>query len=160
MLFLLFQIGGERYALDASHVVEVLPLLNLKTIRDAGHGVVGVFIYHGQPIPAIDLSQLLLGKPADEKLSTRIILINHADKNGNSFLVGLIAEHATEMIRRDRADFHETGMKLREAAFLGPVLTDESGIIQLLHEQKLLPNNIRDYALSEALVTERATARE
>ena len=27
MLFLLFQLGDDRYALDAGHVVEVLPLL-------------------------------------------------------------------------------------------------------------------------------------
>ena len=30
MLFLLFQLGQDRYALDASRVVEVVPLLTLK----------------------------------------------------------------------------------------------------------------------------------
>ena len=36
MLFLMFQLGKDRYVLDASHVVEVLPLIgasHIVTIR-------------------------------------------------------------------------------------------------------------------------------
>jgi chemotaxis-related protein WspB len=61
MLFLLFQLGSERYALDASRVVEVVPLLCLQRLPQAPPGVAGVFNYRGQPVPAVDLSQLTMG---------------------------------------------------------------------------------------------------
>ena len=43
MLFLLFQLGKERYALPASRVVEVVPLLELKQLPQAPKGVAGIF---------------------------------------------------------------------------------------------------------------------
>jgi chemotaxis-related protein WspB len=56
MLFLLFQLGEERYALDTSHVAEVLPLVAITPIPQAPTGVAGLFNYRGAPVPAIDLS--------------------------------------------------------------------------------------------------------
>ena len=41
MLFLLFRLGHDRYALEARRVVEVVPLLALKKIPQAPRGVVG-----------------------------------------------------------------------------------------------------------------------
>src|SRR5215472_1275232 len=99
MLFLLFQVGSDRYALEARHVVEVVPLLSLQRIPQAPLGVAGVFNYRGQPVPAVDLSQLTLGKPAEQCLSTRIIIVNYPDRDGRTHLLGLIAERATEMFR-------------------------------------------------------------
>ena len=148
MLLLLFQLGHDRYALDASRVAEVLPLLNLKKIPQAPRGVAGIFNYHGQPVPAVDLSELTLGRPASEKLSTRIILVNYSDDDGKNHLLGLIAEQATEVIRRNKDDFTESGMNLRRAPHLGPVLTDEKGVFQLVHEEKLLSENLRQFVFS------------
>ena len=39
MLFLLFQLGNDRYVLEASRVVEVVPLLALKQLPQAPEGV-------------------------------------------------------------------------------------------------------------------------
>ena len=152
MLFLLFQLGNDRYALEASRVVEVLPLLNLKKIPQAPRGVAGIFIYHGRPVPAVDMSELTLGRPAGEKLSTRIILMNYSDDDGKNHLLGLIAEHATEMIRRNQSDFADAGVKLRAAPYLGPVSADEKGVIQLIHEQKLLSGSVREFVCNELAV--------
>ena len=49
MLFLLFQLGKDRYALEASRVVEVVPLLALKQLPQAPKGVAGIFNYRGPP---------------------------------------------------------------------------------------------------------------
>ena len=38
MLFLLFQLGDGRYALEASRVVEVVPLLEIKRLLHAPKG--------------------------------------------------------------------------------------------------------------------------
>jgi len=172
MLFLLFQLGDDRYALEASRVVEVVPLLALKQIPQTAPGFAGIFSYRGRPVPAIDLCQLTLGVPARERLSTRIIIVSCPDRqdsgspspwpsppgegihgrgNSGARLVGLIAEQVTEMIRKDASEFSESGFNVRGAPYLGPVLFDQRGTIQWIHEQKLLTDNVREIVFSEAM---------
>jgi chemotaxis-related protein WspB len=143
MLFVLFHLGKERYVLEANRVVEIVPLLELKQFPQSPPGVAGVFIYRGRPVPALDLCRLTLGRPAAEHLSTRIIIVNYGNAPDEEQLVGLIAERATETIRREPKDFSEPGVKLSSAPFLGPVLTDAKGVIQLISTQKLLQENLR-----------------
>lgn len=151
MLFLIFQLGNDRYALEASHVVEVLPLVEMKKIPGAPRGIAGVFNYRGRPVPAVDLTELTLGQPASERLSTRIIIIHHPDDTGKFRPLGLIAEHATEIIRRDKKDFVDTGLNLGTPAYLGPVLMDNRGAIHWVREQRLLPQNVRDVLFCETV---------
>ncbi len=89
-------------------------------------------------------SELTLGQPASERLSTRIILIHYPDESGRNQLLGLIAERATEIIRRESRDFVDPGLKLETAPYLGPVLMDGQGPIQLVHEQRLLSDRVRN----------------
>jgi chemotaxis-related protein WspB len=151
MLFLIFQLGQDRYALEAGHVVEVLPLVEMKRIPGAPRGVAGIFNYRGRPVPAVDLTELTLGQPAGERLSTRIIIINYPDDTGKFQPLGLIAEHATEIIRRDKKDFVDTGLNLGTPAYLGPVLMDGRGAIHWVREQRLLPQNVRDILFCETV---------
>jgi chemotaxis-related protein WspB len=143
MLFVLFQLGQDRYALDASHVVEVVPLLALKELPHAPKGVAGIFNYRGRPVPAIDLSQLTLGRQAAERLSTRIIIVNFQDPSGTNHLLGLVTERATEMLRRDAKDFVDPGIRVAAAPYLGPVLMDAKGAIQWIDEHRLLSDSVR-----------------
>ena len=143
MLYLLFQLGKDRYALEASRVVEVLPLLTLKEFPNATRGLAGIFNYRGRPVPAVDLCDLTMGQRAAERLSTRIIVVNYPDENGTNHLVGLIAERATDVLRRDARDFIDPGLKMGGASYLGPVFMDGSRTIQLLHEQRLLSEPVR-----------------
>ena len=142
MLFLLFQLGNDRYALEASRVVEVVPLLSVKAIPRAPKGVAGMFVYRGRAIPALDLCDLVFGRPARERRSTRILILNYSAAANHDQWIGLIVERATEMMHRDARDFVEAGIKPASAPFLGPVLTDDRGVIQLLHAQKLLAENM------------------
>ena len=64
MLFLLFQLGEDRYALDAARSPKSCRWSRSRAIPQAPAGVAGVFNYRGAPVPAIDLSQLTLGRPA------------------------------------------------------------------------------------------------
>jgi len=150
MLFLLFQLGDARYALEASRVVEVVPLLALKPLPQAPRGVAGIFNYRGRPVPAVDLAALTLGRPAREHFSTRIIIVNYPDERGTSHLLGLIAEQATETLRRDAKDFVDTGVKLDTAPYLGPILMDGNGAVQWIYEHRLLPEPVRQLLFSEA----------
>ena len=144
MLFLLFQLGRDCYALEASHVIEVLPLVQVKKIPRAPAGVAGVFTYRGAPVPVLDLSELALGRPARARLSTRLLLVNYPDATGAKRRLGLIAEKATETMRRAPEDFVASGVKSDGAPYLGPVVNDARGLIQWIAVEKLLPASVRE----------------
>ena len=148
MLFILFQLDRDWYALDAAQVAEVLPLVHVKAIPQAPPGVAGVFTYRGAPVPVIDLSQITLDRPARARLSTRLILVHYHDTTGARRLLGLIAEQATETMRREREDFVPSGVT---AAFLGPVATDARGLIQWVDVDQLLPASVRDVLFTETV---------
>src|SRR6266446_2034582 len=100
MLFVLFKLGNDRYALDAGRVVEIVPLVSLKQVPKAPKGLAGIFNYRGRPVPAVDLCDLALDRPASQRLSTRIIIVNCQTPDGASHLLGLIAEQATQTLRK------------------------------------------------------------
>jgi chemotaxis-related protein WspB len=149
MLFLLFHVGPDRFALDASHVVEVVPLVNLKKIPQAPKSVAGLFNYRGRPVPAVDLCELTLGKPAEECLGTRIIVVRYPDAAGNPRLLGLIAEKATDILKKDSAAFADPHVRINSAPYLGPVMMDGQDSVQWIHEQRLLSDNVRDILFAE-----------
>ena len=150
MLFLLFKLGDDRYALAAERVVEVVPMLTLKRLPQSPKGVAGIFVYRGQPVPAVDLCELALGHPAAERLSTRIIVVRYPDESGEAHLLGLIAESATEMLRKEPRDFVSPGLQVQNAPYLGPLLLDPAGAIQWIHEERLLPEAVRQELFSPA----------
>lgn len=138
MLFVLFHLGNERFALEARQVVEIVPLLELKKIPQAPRGLAGMFIYRGQPVPALDLCALTLGRPAAEHFSTRIIIIQHRAGTATEHPVGLIVERATSTLQRAPQDLVESGVRLTENSFVGNLLKDADGVIQLLNLERLL----------------------
>ncbi|MBE0541161.1 MAG: chemotaxis protein CheW, partial [Verrucomicrobia bacterium] len=104
MLYLLFQLGHDRYALPARDVVEVLPYLALPPIPRAAPGVAGLCNYRGRPVPVLDLCALLWDRPARAVLSTRIIIVKAGEPSAPESLLGFIAERATGTLRRDPGD--------------------------------------------------------
>ena len=153
MLFILFQLGRDRYALDAAQVAEVLPLVQIKEIPQAPAGVSGVCNYRGSAVPVIDLSALVLGRPARRSLSTRLILVRYPTAAGDRRLLGLIAERATETLRREPAHFTATGLTPEGAPYLGPVLAEARGLIQWVEVDRLLPAPVRDALFQQPLAT-------
>ena len=74
MLFLLFNIETERYAIPAAKVIEVVDLVNFTKIPQAPEYVSGLMNFRGQIFPVVDLPNLFLSRPYRRMLSTRIIL--------------------------------------------------------------------------------------
>ncbi len=151
MLFVLFQLGTERYALDAGQVAKVLPLIHVKQIPLAPAGVAGAINYRGAPVPVIDLGEMALGWPAQRRLSTRIILVHYPNDGGSTHLLGLIAEKATETMRRDAADFVATGVRNDAAVYLGSVAADSRGLVQRIEVKDLLSAPLREVLFPQAV---------
>lgn len=147
MLFLLFQLGTDRYALAAQDVVEVLPLIALKQLPHAPHGVAGLLNYRGQPVPVLDLSLLALDRPAAQRVSTRLLItrcdVPDATGRPAQKLLGLLVERATEAVAKDPTDFVPAGVDSPAARYLGPVAPDPRGFIQRIDLAVLLTDELR-----------------
>lgn len=132
MLFLVFEIGNERYCLEVSRIIEITPMVIFKKIPHAPKYVSGLFNYRGTIVPVIDLSVMIAGKQSRPLFSTRIVLVDYVSDDKTHHILGLLAEKATETISCREEDFQPSGIEVDDAQYLGDVIFDESGMIQRL----------------------------
>ena len=143
MLLLLFTLGPHRYALEARHVIEVVPLAALKEIPRAPDYVAGVLNYRGTPVPVLDITRMNRNYPSRVCMSTRIILVNYCVDGATTNILGLMAERVTETAKRERDEFQATGVAAPDAPYLGPVSNDADGMLQLMDIDELIPDEVR-----------------
>jgi chemotaxis-related protein WspB len=143
VLFLQFQLGADRYAIDASRIAGVLPLIEITRIPQAPSALVGVCDCRGKPLPVIDLSQLLAGRPAERRLSTRLLIVRYTDDAGTDRRIGLLAEKATGFIRREASSFVPSGISNPQTPYLGDVAADAHGLVQRIDVGAVIPPAVR-----------------
>ncbi|MEO5510099.1 MAG: chemotaxis protein CheW [Longimicrobiales bacterium] len=141
MLFLVFEIGGQRYAIDTSQVVEVLPLVEWRSMPGVTPSVRGVFSFHGALVPLLDMTMLAFGMPAEMHRDTRIALVAYPTKSNDSRVLGILLEKATGLLRRNDEDFTDSPVE-SAAVYAGRVATDERGIIQRIEIRDLVPDDV------------------
>ncbi|MEP6914674.1 MAG: chemotaxis protein CheW [Acidobacteriota bacterium] len=144
MLFLIFELGRDRYAIDVRQIAEVLPLVAVTRVAGAPKGMDGLFNYRGAPVPLVDLAQVTLGRPSARRLSTRIVLVYYPDDAGRSHLLGLVAERATRTASHEPSEFVPSGITSTAAPYLGGIATDAQGLLQRMDIATLLPPSFRD----------------
>jgi len=140
-------LGPDRYALETTRVREILPVVEWKQVPQAANGILGVFNYHGEVVSLVDLSQYIIDAPARLQMSTRIVWVEITDDDGEERLLGLLAEGATVTFRAEAGQFAAAGVEVGKAPYLGPVMTDSDGMIQLIDLQSLLPVEVKQQLL-------------
>ncbi|MBP0019568.1 MAG: chemotaxis protein CheW [Cyanobacteria bacterium SBLK] len=148
MLMLLFRVGKERYALDTTSVVEVIPKIDLIEYRGTQPSVAGRFNYQGQIVPVLELSRILGETPCLAVLSARIILVDLAPTGSSPRLLGLLVEQATETLSGDRVHPAENSIQLSQQPYLGDVVLQEQMMIQCLHPERLLSEQSYDQLIT------------
>ena len=155
MLLLCFSMGDERFALKASNVREIIPMVHMKKIPTAPEWVAGVMCYHGQMVSVIDLCALHLARNSERRMSTRIILVRFTAHDKVEHLLGLLAERVTKTLQRQAKDFTSTGVQTPDAPHLGGVASDQNGMLQWVDIDKLLPEKVQKMLFQD----QRGTAR-
>lgn len=143
MLFLLFELDGDRYVLDAADIAEVRALTGTRTIPGAPAWVAGVVERHGELVPVIDLAQLALARPSRRWRSTRLVFVRYGSGDAPPRLLGLVVERATQTRRIERAQFAESGIATPHARWLGPVANDELGLVQWVDIRQMLDADVK-----------------
>lgn len=144
MLFMQFKAGDDRYILEAKDVIEVVPFARLKQIVKAPPYIAGLLNYRGNPVPVIDVCYLMSGRLCQQKLSTRIALANYSSDKDGTICIGLLIEYLTETVRFDESDFSDSGVTLRNDPYLGRVVIDDRGIVQMVDIKKIIPVDAHD----------------
>jgi chemotaxis-related protein WspB len=141
MLLLLFHVGENLYAIDTSPIVEIVPMVLLRKILPAPDYLAGVFNYHGEIVPAIDLCHLIQGRTCHICFSTRIIIVNYVvnyqTSDQTSRRLGLIAERVTETLKTS-ANQVEPTERMSTVPYLGDVFLDETRMIQQIYWEYLI----------------------
>jgi chemotaxis-related protein WspB len=136
-LAVLFQVAGERYAVPAAEVVEVVPHVPLRAVPGTHPGVVGLLLHREALLPVVDLSLLWTGRPAARRMSTRILVCRLPGSAGRR--VGVVAERATRVIAVDpAAEEVAEGPATPGARGLGRLLRSQEGVLQWVRVGDLL----------------------
>jgi chemotaxis-related protein WspB len=141
ILFLVFQLGKDSYALASSQIVQVLSRFEVNPFPEAPHGVVGLLTYRGTPVPVIDLNLVASDPPLASRSGTWIIVVRNP--NAPDQLLALLAERATETLRCRLRDFKEASPDTRKAPHWGPVVAQLHRLIQWIQPDRLLNHATR-----------------
>jgi chemotaxis-related protein WspB len=151
ILFLIIQLGEDRYALEASQVAEIVPLVRLKSLPGAPVGVAGLMNFRGAALPVVDVNLLATGTPTAATGATRIVVVHDVieGRAGGGGALGLLVPDARETLRLDPAGFADAGIAADGAPYLGQVLATSEGVLQRVTIGALLSDELRD-ALSRS----------
>jgi chemotaxis-related protein WspB len=166
MLLLTFTAGTNRFAVDVTRVVEVVPRVELRKIAHAPAHLVGLLGYRGNIVPVFDLGLLLDAAPCRDRLSTRIILVNDApERNDGSdgardhspenlmkakaiddrvqSLLGLVAENVSDLTEIRPENVVPIPVSLPQTPYLGAIVHTDWGIVQLITVEKVREASLR-----------------
>ena len=133
MLVLMFEAGGNRYALETGAVAEVVPWVQFEAVAQSQGFVAGYFSYRGEVTAAIDLGRLAGGEPCQCRFNSRLLILDVPTPEGVR-RVGLMAE-------RVGTAHLQPGNGGKRGAW-GPLLLDEHGLFQLIELPRLVPPDL------------------
>jgi chemotaxis-related protein WspB len=141
MQLLTFTVAGQAYAIESRRVVEVLPLVPARPIPHTPDYVRGIFTYRGRLVPLVDLGRRLADRLLEERLSTRVIVVEYlpSEAAGSPVRLGLVAENVISIVAAEQADASLPALDLATAPFLGRILRIGGSTVQVIEVGRILP---------------------
>lgn len=141
---LLFEVAGQRYGLDVSEIVEVVPAVRFRSMHGVPAYVIGLCRYRGGMVPVLDLSHML-GAPASVlRYSTRLVIVRYRGCDGQAHLLGLLVERSALGVTQAPRHLTSSGIATPDVPYLGPLVTDGDEIFQLVTVDQLIPSGLRE----------------
>jgi len=138
-LFIQFSIGEQRYAIATDLIREITPMVQLTHVPKTEAYIAGLFNYRGTMLPVIDVSKLLFNTEYSLRLCTRIIILDNPPSSDIDN-IGLIVEQANKTMSCDTDDLTEHKLSEQHASYIGKIIHDELGEIQIIDVDKLIPS--------------------
>lgn len=150
MLVLRFSLAGIAHAINCHDIVEVIPGVDAQPLFGAPAWMKGMFVFRGQPIPLIDLGQLIAQAASEDAYSSRILVVRC-----DGHLVGLVADRATDVEKIPENQITPTPMRISGAAWSGRLINRPSSekLTFLIDPASVLPPEIRRMLTEEERVS-------
>jgi chemotaxis-related protein WspB len=146
MLALMCNAAGNRFAVDARQVLEVVPRVRLQSVSGSPSWLAGMCVYRGRILPVLDLAHLATGAVCPNQWSSRIVLVQCMDDPSQVF--GLIVEQvAVTQLSADRLGASPAAC----VTSLGAMSLDDEGMFQLLDVSRVLTAERRAALMPRAL---------
>ncbi|MEW5756495.1 MAG: chemotaxis protein CheW [Pseudomonadota bacterium] len=141
MLYVRFEVKGDRYLVDVATIVEVVPCVKMKAAPQAPRYIAGIMNYRGECIPVIDASMLLAGEVAQARLGTRILVCEYTHPTHGGITLGVLVENALETLAFNETDFQSSGIEINAAGYLGKVAIRHGEMYQEIALADVLPED-------------------
>ena len=143
-LALLLSVGKQRYAIPCRRVREVIPGVDLEPEPRAPPWLAGLLNYRGAITPVVDLCQLVADVRCADRLSSRIVIFDHAATDTTTRTAGLLAERVTET--RILELMQRTRTRAESESAFGEVLLDETGMIHGIDLDRVVQRTLATHA--------------
>ncbi len=142
MLLLFARQDEATFALDAARVVEVLPSILLEPPVGEPSRVEGLFRYRGRVLRAVDLGRLVVGRPARNLLSARLIVVDDPRVAVGTAAHAVLAQALGDLERivevPAAGSDRDPGRGEPRAAWLGPVFTHGDELVRMIYPEYVL----------------------
>jgi len=131
--YLTFQLGEEIFAIDVSHVREILEFTTVTKVPGTPEYMRGVINLRGSVVPVLDI-RLKFGMPAAEKTVNTCIIVVEVSFDGETTIIGALVDSVQEVFELDPDQIEpapKIGMQLKTEFIKGMGKKDERFIIIL-----------------------------
>lgn len=141
-LFLLFNLGANRFAVETDCITEIVPIVELIKVPKTEAFVCGLMNYRGETLSVIDTVRLLYDFDYNKKMCSRIIIVSTTENNKTT-RIGLIAEKVNRTCRIDTNETSEHSLTIEHTPYLGTIISNQDGDIQIIDLKKLIEHESR-----------------
>jgi purine-binding chemotaxis protein CheW len=150
--YLCFQLGPECFGIEILKVREIIGMMDITSLPQAGSHVRGVINLRGKIVPVLDMRSKF-GLPAQERMRENCIVTVMAEKDGESHLIGITVDSVSEVAKLEASQVEALpvlGPGQHREHFLGLAKTPARVII-LLDIDKVILSSAQDLVLDMPL---------
>jgi chemotaxis-related protein WspB len=132
MLVLQVYVGAESFSIQSKCVLELVSRVSFQKVFHSPKFFLGMMNFRGQLIPVIDLCQLVAGRPCDNKLHSRVVILNYSTKDQENLIFACLAEKVTQTVNVDEASFSQEYTSTQSIPYIDKTYSGPKNFLQFL----------------------------
>lgn len=164
MLAVLSRLGGDRFAIETRHIVEIIPMVKARQLGPVQPWLLGLFNHRGRLLPLVDTGIILSRGPIPVRMHSRIIVCRidlGTVTDPGPHCVGLLVE---ELLGVDRLEIApeglHPGLTSIDGVGLGSLMVTNRGELQLIDPSDLFSVEQRALLFHQSPVESRVESLE
>lgn len=144
---LIFRLGTARCSLPLHSVVEIFRPLPIEPIKDAPEFVLGLAIVRGEPVPVVDISQLVTGRHGHP---ARFVVVQTGVRR-----VALAVDEVVgiRLLEAERLQDLPPLLGGSDSAVVSAIGTLDSELFMVLHASRLIPDGLLERDVTQRLAS-------